>query len=227
MRPPELLDQATTPDGTPMILLRHGADLVVMVGNVPLMGSRTSGSEQEMARITCKDLRIGARVLVGGLGMGFTLRAALDVLEPDARVVVAELMPALIAWNRGPLGPLAKHPLDDPRVSVVQGDVLALLRTSRASFDVILLDVDNGPEALTFAGNDRIYAEAGLELVRAALRPDGVVAFWSAFEAPRFLRRLQEVGFVAEAVPVRARGPGGGGSRHVLYLGRLRPRRGR
>ncbi len=223
MRPTELIAEATTPDGAPMALVRQSGDLVVTVRGVPLMSSRVHGSEEAMAELAIAPVRqrAGLRVLVGGLGMGFTLRAALDALGPDARVVVSELMPALVDWNRGPLGPLAKHPLEDGRATLVLGDVGALLRASKAEFDVILMDVDNGPEAFTTAQNGRLYAQAGLEAIRAALRPGGVVVFWSAFEAPGFEARLRAVGFQAETVPVRARGKVNKGSRHVLYVGRL------
>lgn len=205
-----------------MTLVRQQGDLVVLVSGVPLMSSRVHGSEEVMAELACGPIRLryGVRVLVGGLGMGFTLRAALDALGPDAKVVVSELMPALVEWNRGPLGPLAKHPLDDPRVSLVLGDVAAMLRASRETFDVVLLDVDNGPEAFTTPKNAWLYGPAGLETIRASLRIGGVVVFWSAFEAPGFERRLAEAGFQAETAPVRARGHVQKGSRHVLYVGR-------
>lgn len=224
MQPTEQLAEATTPDGSKMILVRQSGNLVVYVRDLSLMSSRVHGSEEVMAERFCTPLRTkpGVRVLVGGLGMGFTLRAALDALGPDAVVVVSELMPALVEWNRGPLGPLAGHPLDDPRVELVIGDVAVLLRASRRSFDVILLDVDNGPEAFTTAHNDWLYSRNGLGSIRSALRPGGHVVIWSAFPAPAFVGQLHAAGFHAEAMPVRARGKIAKGSRHMLYVGRQR-----
>lgn len=230
MKPTELIAEAKTPDGAEMLLVRQAGALVVKIKGVPLMGSQAHGSEDAMAELACAPLRPrpGARVLVGGLGMGFTLRAALDALGPDAQVVVSELMPALVEWNRGVLGPLANHPLQDRRVELVPGDVAVLLRASRASFDAVLLDVDNGPEAFTTPKNRWLYAQAGLQAIRHALRPGGALVVWSAFPAPAFERQLRLSGFEVEVVPVRARGNRiNKGSRHLLFVGRLagaRPR---
>ena len=160
-------------------------------------------------------------MLVGGLGMGFTLRATLDLLPPDATVVVAELVPAVVEWNRGPLGPLAGHPLKDPRVRVEVGDVGGdASRRARERFDAILLDVDNGPAAFTAAHNAGLYDNAGVAAARAALRSGGVLAVWSAWEDRKFEQRLRYAGFTVEVERVRARLKKGG-PRHTIFLGRL------
>jgi len=222
MLPREVLGESITPDGAPITLTREGVALVVRVDNVPLMSSRVHGSEEALAEIGCKDLRSqpGARVLVGGLGMGFTLRAVLDALGADAEVVVAELLPSIVEWNRGPLGPLAGAPLDDRRTKLVVGDVAALVKKASAEFDAILLDVDNGPEAFTVATNAWLYGRAGLAAMRAALRPRGRVVVWSAIESEPFERALRTAGFEVEVLPVRARGAVRKGSRHWLFVGR-------
>lgn len=214
MRPWVLLDTATAPDGTALTLHEHGGGYTIRAGGLDLMSSRTHGSEVALAGVV---ERPDARVLVGGLGMGFTLRAALDRLGPAGRVTVAELVPAVVAWNQGPLGPLAGHPLADPRVELHVGDVRAAL--ARGGWDAVLLDVDNGPEAFTVDANAALYGRAGLAAARRALRPGGVLAVWSAFEAPAFSRRLQEAGFGSEVVRVRAHA--GRGARHVVYVGRV------
>lgn len=215
MRPWVLLDTAAAPDGAELTLYEHGGGYTIRAGGQDLMSSRTHGSEVELARLAGVE-RPGARVLVGGLGMGFTLRAALDHLGPEGRVTVAELVPAVVAWNRGPLGPLAGHPLADARVELFVGDVRAAL--ARGGWDAVLLDVDNGPEAFTVEGNATLYGRAGLAAARRALRPGGVLAVWSAFEAPAFSRRLEDAGLRAEVVRVRAHA--GRGARHVVYVGR-------
>lgn len=222
MRPDELLAESLTPDGQRLSLVREGGRLVVRVGNVPLMGSTLHGSEEAMAEIACAPLRgrPGVRVLVGGLGMGFTARAALDALGPDAEVVVAELLPALVEWNRGILGPLANHPLADPRLRLDERDVAVILRESRGAFDAVLLDVDNGPDALTTEGNAWLYGPGGLAAARTALRPGGVLVVWSAYASRPFVRAMRQAGFAADAVPVRARGKIKKGARHVLFVGR-------
>jgi len=168
------------------------------------------------------DMLDAPSVLIGGLGMGFTLRAVLDLLPARARVVVAELMPAVVEWNRGPLGPLADHPLKDPRVQLELGDVAATLRLNPGSFDAVLLDVDNGPTALTTAANARLYDNHGVAAARAALRPNGVFAVWSARENRKFEQRLHYCGFTVEVARVRGRLKGGG-PRHVIVVGHSRP----
>lgn len=216
------LDSAPLPDGSgEMRLFRRGEEFSVRLGiGVELMNSRQHGSEEALARLGCAGLAGRARVLVGGLGLGFTLRATLDALGPDAEVVVAELVPALVGWARGPLAPVFGAVLDDARVEVRIGDVGALLRASPAGFDSILLDVDNGPEALTVPGNDSLYGPAGLGTARAALRPGGTLAVWSAAPDAAFGRRLSQAGFTVAEHRERARGARGG-ARHVIWLARL------
>ena len=219
MKPLQWLARTSTPDGSDMALTLRDTEYVILVGGKPLMSSRMHGSEEALAALACADARLRKhpRVLVGGLGMGFTLRATLDLLPPGATVIVAELVPAVVDWNRTHLAPLAGRPLDDPRVQVEMGDVGALLRRERAAFDAILLDVDNGPDGLTRAGNDRLYSREGLKAAKAALRPGGVLAIWSAAPDPAFTNRLRDCGFTVEEMVVRG-GPGGKGPRHVIWL---------
>jgi spermidine synthase len=221
MKPWETIDTARAPDGTPITLQRHDREYVIRGGRDTLMSSRSHGSEEAMAVRACAALgsRAAPRVLVGGLGMGFTLRAALNALPADAAVVVAELIPEVVAWHEGPLGPLADHPLRDPRVQVTVGDVRRLLHDSPNTFDAILLDVDNGPAAFASAGNAGLYGDAGLAALRTALTVDGVLALWSAWEDRGFARRLRAQGFAVSVERVRARA-GRGGARHVVYLAR-------
>jgi spermidine synthase len=184
------------------------------------MSSRMHGSEQALAAFAFRPMRaVEPQVLVGGLGMGFTLRATLDLLNADATVVVAELVPAVVAWNRGPLGPLAGHPLRDPRVRVETGDVAETLQSSPGRFDAVLLDVDNGPDAFTATANARLYGDQGLAAARDALTPGGVLAVWSAWEDRRFEQRLRYAGFVVEVERVRGR-LRKGGPKHTIFIGR-------
>jgi spermidine synthase len=224
MLPRAVLGESRTPDGAPITLTREGVALVVRVANVPLMSSRVHGSEEALAEVGCTGLnaRRDARVLVGGLGMGFTLRAVLDAVGPHAEVVVAELLPALVEWNRGPLGPLADHPLEDPRVRLVIDDVAVCVRDAGSGYDAILLDVDNGPEAFTVAANAKLYGRPGLARLHAALRPSGRLVVWSSIESPAFLTTLRGAGFDARRLPVRARGPIRKGARHWLFVGQRR-----
>lgn len=195
-----------------------------MLDTVELMNSRKSGSEEALATLSCQKLRGRPRphVLSAGLGMGFTLRAALAELDPDARVTVAELVPAVTAWARGPMAEVFAGCLEDPRVSLHDGDVGALIRGQRAAYDAILLDVDNGPEGLTRTANDGLYTEAGLAAARTALRPGGVFAVWSAGPDRRFTERLRRMAFGVEEVAVRARGARGG-ARHVVWVATAHP----
>ena len=222
MRPWELLGETRTPDGEDMRLTRQGSEYVILAGGKPLMSSRMHGSEEALASFGCRDARARDEpcVLVGGLGMGFTLRATLDVLPATATVVVAELVPAVVEWNRGALGPLAGHPLDDRRVVIEAGDVADTLRASRRRFDAILLDVDNGPAAFTASHNTRLYDDAGLAAARAALTPGGVLAVWSAWDDRRFEQRLKHGGFTVQVERVRGRLKKGG-PRHTIFLGHL------
>jgi spermidine synthase len=222
MRPRELIAESTTPDGESLTLTLERGEHVVRVRGETLMTARMSGSEQAMATLASQAGKLGeaARVLVGGLGMGFTLRAVLDQAALSAKIKVIELLPDVVAWNRGPLASLAQHPLDDPRVDVRTGDLLDCLAESGlgpgSGFDAILLDIDNGPEAFTVRGNDRLYHHAGLALLRGALRDGGVIVLWSAFRSPAFERRLRRAGFEVRTETVRARA--GKGARHTLFF---------
>ncbi len=220
MQPWELLDRTSTPAGDEMTLMRRGDEYVIFASGKPLMSSRMHGSEEALATRGCAHLagRDRPTVLVGGLGMGFTLRATLAHVPAGATVVVAELVPGVVAWNEGPLGPLAEHPLRDPRVRVEVGDVAAVLSAGRGRFDAVLLDIDNGPDAFTTTGNQWLYGNAGVTTLREALVPGGVVAVWSAWEDRKFEQRLRWAGFAVEVVRVRAR-LASGGPRHVIFLG--------
>ena len=221
MQARELLGTAAIPGGGELKLFRRGSDFMILLDRNELMSSRMSGSEEALATMTCERLRnpSTARVLIGGYGMGFTLRAALRRLGPGARVTVAELVPGILAWARGPLQHLTANCLDDPRVVIVEGDVGAVIAAADASFDAILLDVDNGPDGLTRADNDRLYSKQGLEAAKAALRPGGVLAVWSAAPDPAFARALRKAGFDVDEVAVRARS-NGKGARHVIWFAR-------
>ena len=220
MKPWESIGETTTPDGTSLTLTRHTSEYVILANGKSLMSSRMHGSEEAMATLACRRARTLPRpcVLVGGLGMGFTLRATLDLLPPDASVVLAELVPAVVEWNRGPLGPLAAHPLKDRRVRVEMGDVADMLRASRNRFDAVLLDVDNGPAAFTESDNAGLYGNRGVAAARDALKPDGVIAVWSAWDDRKFEQRLRHAGFTVEIERVRARLKKGG-PRHTIFLG--------
>jgi spermidine synthase len=221
VKPHELLAGTRTPDGDLMTLLRHDGEYIILANGKPLMSSRMHGSEEALAALGCRWARTlkAPCVLVGGLGMGFTLRATLDLLPQDATVVVAELLPAVVEWNRGVLGPLANHPLRDRRVSVDVGDVGGTLRTSTARFDAVLLDVDNGPDAFTASDNAGLYTDAGLAAIRAALKSGGVLAIWSAWEDRKFEQRLRYNAFTVEVERVRGRLKKGG-PRHTIFVGR-------
>jgi spermidine synthase len=219
MLPWEIVDRALAPDGTELVLARRGAEWVVRCGGRVLMSSRQHGSEDALATLALERLARRRSVLVGGLGLGFTLRAALDRLPVGARVVVAELTPALVAWNRGLLAKLAGRPLDDRRVRLEVGDVLARVAKSRDEFDAILLDVDNGPSSALVAGNASLYGDEGIAACHGALAPGGVLALWSAGPDERYRARLERHGFVAESRAVTARGEGSGGQ-HVVFLAR-------
>jgi spermidine synthase len=218
VKPWEVIGRARTPQGTELTLARHPSELVILADGQNLMSSRMHASEEALAVLGCRHARTLTRpcVLVGGLGMGFTLRAALDTLPPGSEVVVAELVPDVVEWNRGPLGPLAGHPLDDPRVRVHVGDVAALLRAHPGGFDAVLLDVDNGLVAMTTPANAGLYGDRGVAVALASLRPQGVLACWSAGDDPRFARRLRDAGFAVERQHVRSRGKKG--ARHTILL---------
>jgi spermidine synthase len=217
--PWEQLDAARTPDGKQELRLkRRGSEFSIMLGSNELMNSRLSGSEEALARLSLEKLgrRDRINVLIGGLGMGFTLRAALAELGSDARVTVAELVPAVIAWARGPMTTIFNGCLEDARVAISQGDVTAAIDAARREFDAILLDVDNGPEGLTQDSNDTLYGFTGLKAAHNALTAGGVLAVWSSGPDRGFTRRLQQSGFIAEAVTVRAHGKRG--AKHTIWL---------
>ena len=220
MIPRQLIGTANVPGGERLRLFRRGGDFAIVLDRNELMNSRMSGSEEALAGMTCARLveRTAPHLLIGGYGMGFTLRAALGVLGPGAVVTVAELVPEIIAWARGPMADLMAGCLDDPRVRLVEDDVAVPIGTARSLYDAILLDVDNGPDGLTREANDRLYAPRGLAAAKAALRPGGILAVWSAAPDRAFARRLAEAGFATEAVTVRARG-NGKGARHTIWFG--------
>lgn len=220
MQPWELLGRTSTPAGDEMTLMRRAGEYVIFASGKSLMSSRMHGSEEALATRGCAHLAGRERpvVLVGGLGMGFTLRATLAHVPASATVVVAELVPGVVAWNEGPLGPLAEHPLRDPRVRVEVGDVAAVLRHAPGRFDAVLLDIDNGPDAFTTTTNAWLYGNAGVTTLREAVVAGGVVAVWSAWEDRKFEQRLRWAGFDVEVVRVRAR-LAAGGPRHVIFLG--------
>lgn len=213
------LDSARIPGGGELRLKRRGDEFSIMLGSNELMNSRLSGSEEALARLSIAKLagRKAPRVLVGGLGMGFTLRAALEVLDSDARVTVAELVPEVVAWARGPMAAVFKGCLDDPRVTVLESDVGAAILDAEAGWDVILLDVDNGPEGLSREANDGLYDPRGLARAHRALAKGGVLAVWSQGPEPRFTKRLKSAGFAVEEVKVRANA-GRSGARHIIWL---------
>jgi spermidine synthase len=220
MTPRELIDTAAVPGGEDLRLFRRGDDYMIVLDRNELMNSRMSGSEEALATMTCERLDSPApRLLIGGYGMGFTLRAALGVLPADARVTVAELVPEIIAWARGPMAALTAGGLDDPRVHLAMGDVARAIEIARSDYDAILLDVDNGPDGLTRAGNDGLYSARGLASAKLALKPGGILAVWSAAPDTAFARRLRNAGFDTDEVAVRARS-NGKGARHVIWLAR-------
>jgi spermidine synthase len=220
MIPWVLIDKAQVPGGEGELrLMRRGTEFLIKLGQYQLMNSRLSGSEQALATLVCDRIRTRKRprILIGGLGMGFTLRAALTVLEAGARITVAELVPAVVAWARGPMAELFGDSLTDPRVTIREGDVGHLIREARSTFDAILLDVDNGPEGLTRKANDALYGAEGLSAAHAALRPGGVLAVWSSGPNPNFTRRLRKTAFGVDELGVTAKGPRGG-ARHVIWI---------
>jgi spermidine synthase len=214
------LDTATVPDdGGELRLMQRGEEYSIMSGAIELMNSRLSGSEEALATLVSARLqdRLAPQVLIGGFGMGFTLRAALVSFGPKAQVTVAELVPAVVAWARGPMAHLTAACLDDPRVRVVEGDVARLIDAAEGVYDAILLDVDNGPEGLSRAANDRIYDRPGLDAARRALRPGGILAVWSSSPSAPFSQRLRQAGYRVEEHRVRARRTRGG-ARHMIWL---------
>lgn len=220
MRAWELLD-STSVEGIAhdMKLYRRGDEYSIKTGYSELMNSRMHSSEDVLAELGCNHIRYKAkaRVLIGGLGMGFTLAEALKHMSKDAEIVIAELVPAVIRWNQTYLAELAGHPLNDKRVSIYEGDVAQLIRHEKESFDAILLDVDNGPEGLTRQENGALYSPNGLKVAMRALQPQGVFGVWSAFPEPRFTKRMLQAGFKTKEIPCRAFGKKG--SKHMVWLG--------
>jgi spermidine synthase len=220
VKPFELLAQALSPDGMVIKLVRRDDEFIILIDGAVLMSSRMHGSEDALAAFACEPVRRLKQpwVLIGGLGMGFTLRATLDLLPQHATVIVAELVPAVVEWNRGPIGPLARHPLEDNRVRVVTEDVFATLNSRRDFFDAVLLDVDNGPSAFTSSDNAALYDHRGIAAARAALKTEGVLAVWSAHDDRKFEQRLRDARFDVQVHRPRGhlkkRGP-----RHTIFLG--------
>ena len=223
MKPRELLAVAQVPGGDELRLFRRDRDFMIVADRNELMNSRMSGSEEALATLTCARLRTrtSPRLLIGGYGMGFTLRAALAVLPVKASVVVAELVPEIIAWARGPMAELTAGCLDDRRVTLVDDDVAAVIAGARGEYDAILLDVDNGPDGLTRAQNDGLYSATGLAAARSALAPGGILAIWSAADDPAFTRRLAANRFTPNPTRVSARA-NGKGAQHMIWLAERR-----
>jgi spermidine synthase len=218
MIPWSLLDTVQVPGGGELRLMQRGAEFSIKLGSDELMNSRLSATEQALATIACEKIRIRKRpsILIGGLGMGFTLRAALTVLGKQAHIIVAELVPAVVAWARGPMAKLSGDSLADPRVRIHEGDVGDLIWSDRLAYDAILLDVDNGPQGMTRKANDGLYDLKGLRAAHTALRPGGVLAVWSSGPDSKFTARLRKTGFKVDEIPLRAKGPRGG-ARHFIW----------
>lgn len=221
MNPWNLIDTSDIPNsgGELRLYQRGGEHSIAIAGEGELMSSRLFGSEEALAELGCAPIaaREKVRVLVGGLGMGYTLAAALRHVRDDAEVVVAELVPAVVRWNREYLGGYAGHPLDDPRTTVREGDIARILKRERDAFDAILLDVDNGPEGMTHRENDWLYSRPGLVAAWDCLRPGGVLAVWSAGPDRTFSERLRTVGFEVTVHTVRAHA-GRKGARHTIWV---------
>ena len=215
-----LIDTTTIPgDGGEMYLYRRGDEYSIRIGHHELMNSREHGSEDALATLVCDRLidRRKVRVLVGGLGMGFTLAGVLNGVTKESEVVISELVPSVVAWHRGPLAEVSGGILDDPRVRIRETDVARIIAESRDAFDAILLDVDNGPAGITSKHNDKLYGLGGLRSAHRALREGGILAVWSSGPDPTFTRRLQQTGFTAEEVRVRGRA-NNKGQRYLIWL---------
>ena len=220
MKPRETLATATAPDGSRFELQRHDGNYVIRADGYVLMTSYSHGSEDAMMSLACPRPRANACILIGGLGMGYTLAATLDLLLPGGSVVVSELVPEVVEWNRGQLGALAGHPLNDPRTNLIVGDVADVIRDSKSRFDAVLLDVDHSVDSFTLAGNSWLYTPEGLATAYRALRPRGALAIWSVGTERTFEGRLRAAGFTASTHPVRGHGKRGG--HYSVLVGRRR-----
>ena len=220
--PNKLISEATTPDGEKISLTQEGADYVVRIRGELLMSSRQTGSEEEMADMALSmlptDKAQSPNILIGGLGLGFTLRAVLDLASSNSTITVLELIHDIVEWNRTILAPYSLHALDDPRVSVEVGDIVEYLSVVNQAFDTIILDIDNGPEAFTVESNQLLYSAAGLKRLYRALKTNGVIILWSAFKSASFEKKLKTAGFSAKSVTVRARAKARKGARHTLFI---------
>jgi spermidine synthase len=219
MNPWVLLDTIEVPgDGSIMKLYQRAFEFSISVKNEELMNSRMHGSEDALAELACRKVanRSNPRVLIGGLGMGFTLRAALNEMGNNAAIEVAELVPAVVQWNRTHLADLAERPLEDPRTIVHESDVGLVIKAATGKYDAIMLDVDNGPDGLTHEGNDRLYTAGGIKAAKKALKPGGILGIWSAEPDPSFTKRLRGAGLKIEEITVRARKSKG--RRHTIWL---------
>lgn len=216
--PWRLLDSVKVDEKNELSLLQRGDEFSIRVGNIELMNSRTHKSEEKLAELGCEAIgpRRNARVLIGGLGMGYTVASALRLLGPEAKIVVAEIFPQVVTWNRTLLSQLAGNPLGDLRVEIVEADVMQIINEAKSAYDLFLLDVDNGPAALTLASNHRIYSPAGVTRISAALREEGVLAIWGEASSPRFSALLEHTGFSVREVSVR--GAGKKGPRYVVWI---------
>jgi spermidine synthase len=217
VQPWNIVDRARAPDGQEVVLAKRGEEWVIRTAGRVLMSSRMHGSEEALASLALGKLEFRRTILIGGLGLGFTLRAVLDRVPVDARVIVADLIPKVAAWNRGPVAHLAGRPLDDARVRLQIGDVVGRIAEATRAFDAILLDVDNGPSSFVHAGNDRLYGQKGVRACLDALKQGGVLAVWSAGPDQRYVETLERAGFATETHPVSARS-GARGVRHVIYI---------
>lgn len=218
MKPLERLGEARTPNGSVLQLYRHDGAYLIRADGVELMSTRRHLSEDKLAEVACAPLATvrGARVLIGGLGLGFTLREALRHLGPDAEVVVAELLKEVITWNANPEYALSAEAMKDPRVRIVNDDVSNVLRQNAGGFDAIMLDTDNGPNGMIMKENSKLYATRGIANTMGALRPNGVIAYWSVGDDPGFLNALQNAGLEVKAMKVRAHATSG--PFHTLYI---------
>ena len=208
-----------SPDGTRLELVEHDGEYIIKADDLPLMSTRMHFSEMELARLVCTKLKSNAKVMIGGLGLGYTLRSSLDLIPKDGVVVQVELVPEVIEWNKGPLGPFNNHPLKDTRTEIVQDDISKVIRQSQNNYDSIILDVDNGPSPLINERNAWLYTNQGLQSIRKALKNQGQVAIWSANDDPRFISHMKRNGFLAEKHYIQAH-KGKGGIRHVIFTGR-------